>query len=362
MSRTTLAKNGHRSLVIATVVGLAATSALLGPTLAQDVPQRPLVLAYYYPWYEKGDWSRHGYVGTPTLGRYGTDEPTIAEQHIAWAREGGIDAFVVSWWGEVHLTARHLDQGFFRASNLDTIRFAMIYESLGRLDHLDGNTDAVIDFSHPEVAAGFAKDLRHLRETYFGHRSYLHVDGKPVLVLYVTRTFRNFDPRQLAAAEATAGTDVYFIADEPFFGDQQSPETARNGLRDGRPVFDAYTTYNMFENALVKEGETAGAYMRREAKPIVDRWARSTVFYPNVLPSYHDFRGHKTLRGSVDDFRAQIKEATRITNPSSAPDAPRMLFVTSFNEWWEGTTIEPAKEYGHSYLNTLREAVEDSSK
>ncbi|MBT6919076.1 MAG: hypothetical protein HN985_05075, partial [Planctomycetaceae bacterium] len=42
----------------------------------------PNVLAYYYPWYIKGDWSRHDYVGTPELGKYGTDSPAIAQQHI----------------------------------------------------------------------------------------------------------------------------------------------------------------------------------------------------------------------------------------------------------------------------------------
>ena len=44
-----------------------------------------LTLAYYYPWYTRGDWSRHGYVGTPKLGKYGTDDAKIAEQHIRWA-------------------------------------------------------------------------------------------------------------------------------------------------------------------------------------------------------------------------------------------------------------------------------------
>jgi hypothetical protein len=67
------------------------------------------------------------------LGKYGTDDPAVAEQHIRWAKEGGIDALVVSWWGPDDLTARHIDRGFLKAKNLDEIRYAVIYESTGRL-------------------------------------------------------------------------------------------------------------------------------------------------------------------------------------------------------------------------------------
>ena len=328
----------------------------LTPVRAEPKQQRPLVLAYYYPWYVKGNWSRHKYVGTPKLGEYGTNNSVVAEQHIRWARAGGVDAFVVSWWGPDHLAAAHTKEGLLKASNLKSIRFTLIYESLGRLDHLDGTKDSVIDFAQPKVAQQFADDVKHLNKQYFQHTSYLRTGDKPVLVLYVTRTFRNFESRHITQAEKAAGVDLFLIADDPFFGNQNDPKTARHGLRGGRPVFDAYTAYNMFENARVREGETATAYIKREAEPIFQRWARATVFYPNVMPSYHDFRGHKLLAGGVEGFRKQLESALMIKNPRST-NAPRMIFITSFNEWWEGTTIEPAAEYGSSYLETVRKTL-----
>lgn len=336
-------------LVLATILMLPNGSAR-----AEPPPDRPLVLAYYYPWYHKGDWTRHDYVGTPLLGEYGTDDPAIATKHIDWAADGGIDAFVVSWWGPDHLCAQHMATGLLRAKNLKRIRFCMIYESLGRLDKVDGNADAKCDFANETVRKQFVDDLKHLRKHYFNHAQYLKVGDKPVVVLYVTRTFRNFNRTTLDAAEKAAGVDVFVIADEPFFWDQADPTTARHGVdEDGRSVFDAYTPYNLFENQFVRDGESATAYVTRVGGPVYEKWSAKTVIYPKIMPSYKDFRGNKPLAGGVDGFVRQLEVAARMRNPPNRRDAPRMLFITSFNEWWEGTTIEPAKEYGSSYLDAL---------
>jgi hypothetical protein len=58
-----------------------------------------MFLAFYYSWYERDDWSRHGTQGsTPLLGHYGSNKTEVAERHIDMSVRGGIDAWVVSWW------------------------------------------------------------------------------------------------------------------------------------------------------------------------------------------------------------------------------------------------------------------------
>jgi len=311
------------------------------------------VMAYYYPWYIEGDWSRHSYAGTPQLGTYGTDKPATVAKHIDWMADHGIDGVFVSWWGTNDITCTHFESGFLNATNLERTTFAFLYEPLGLLDLEDGKKDSTADFAHPAVAEKFTADLKLLKRRYLDHPRYLRREGKPVLGIYLTRVFKNFTKAHLERVEAAIDTDLYIIADEVFFWDQSSPETARNNAK----LFDAYTAYNMFENAKVKPGESALSYQSREAFPIFRRWAKEAAFIPGIFPSYRDFRGHEPLSGTPADFATLLDAAAAIasTGPGPGSDkAPPMVLLTSFNEWWEGTTIEPAAEYGTAYLEVIR--------
>lgn len=316
---------------------------------------KDLVMAYYYPWYIKGDWTRHKYHATPALGQYGTDDPSVAEKHIESCADARIDALLISWWGKDSLTDKHLNRGFLQAKNIGTIKFAFIYEAFGILDKEDGKADSMVDFAQAGVMKRLTSDFTCLRDEYFKNASYLKISGKPVVVLYVTRQFRNLKAGYIRALEKDLGLELFLIADEAFNGRQADPLTAWNGLTaDGKPIFNAYTAYNMFENKDVREGESALEYMRREAFPVYAKWGTKTVFCPHVMPTYHDFRGNRALKGTPEEFRKMIEEVKKIPSLPVGDGIDRIIMVTSFNEWWEGTTIEPAAEYGHAFLDVIK--------
>lgn len=314
---------------------------------------RLMYLAYYYPWYLDGDWSRHETQDIPLLGYYGTDLPQLAEQHIEWALRGNISSWVVSWGGTDTLSKRHFDQGMLSASNIDKIKFCMFFESKA----LKGT-----GFQNGTAQARLLKDLQEMKKEYFDHPSYLRLNGRPVVAVYITRWRAMFDEyfnkSVLDDLRAAIDEDIFFIGDEPFFGNgNDDPATSHNGLTsDGTTVFDAYTTYNMFENDRVIPNETASDYMLREAMPIFQAWSEETLFFPNVIPMYHDFRGKEPLLGDADDFLRQLYAVACLPRPEwVAKDIPKMVFVTSFNEWWEGTQVEPdeADRYGFDFLDAL---------
>src|SRR5260221_7147903 len=68
--------------------------ATLGPE--PGVTARPLVFAYYYIWYTPTSWNR-AKTDLPTLGAYDSADRTVIAQHMAWAKQAGIDALIVSW-------------------------------------------------------------------------------------------------------------------------------------------------------------------------------------------------------------------------------------------------------------------------
>ena len=316
----------------------------------QYVPN-DLLLAYYYPWYYENDWSLHDYAGTPTLGQYGTDSPKTASQHVAWAADHGIDGFFISWWGKDSLTDKHLKAGLLKADNVERIRFAIYYEAFGVLDPVDGKKDHFVDFTEPAVLKRMIADFEIMKADFFGNPSYLTVDGKPLVGLYVTRQFRNLEASHITELEKAIGVDLYLVADDPFIvGKQRSPDTAVTP-----DVFDAYSPYNMFENANVRGGESALSFVQREVMPVYEAWAKKRVFLSGFLPGYKDFRGHKVLTGNADEFRKIIELMKSLPYKPASKSIDRIFVLTSFNEWWEGTTVEPAKEYGTSYLEVLRE-------
>ena len=319
-----------------------------------------MLLAYYYPWYIRNDWSRHGYQDEPLLGKYGTDEVAVAEQHNEWAFRAGIDAWVVSWNSDSSLRAKHFRKGMLQSNNMHKMKYMMLYESLNAFptrDFLDGTRalDVLI------------ADMKSIRDEHFDNPSYLYINDRPVIGLYVTRTWVNFQPSMVETIKRELKHDVLFIADEPFFGDQATPAKARNGIRNNQPVFETYTAYNMYTDPLIEKGQTAVDYMFRHGLDIYENWSKEVVFFPKVLPQYHDFRpGHLPLVGDAEGLRAQLDKFACLPRPSGYVEGtfPEMIFVTSFNEWWEGSQVEPddSNKYGFTFIDELKKFKDDGKK
>lgn len=321
----------------------------LEPTSPNDI----MIISFYYPWYEESDWCVDDMQGSyPMLGFYGSDDQSIAEKHVDWAVDrGGIDAWAVSWSNRKNPSTEMFVQGMLRARNIDKIKFCMLYETLGALP--------IRDFANGTLAIDrFIADMEYVRNNYFSHPSYLHINNRPVVYVYLARDWGNFTSEMLETVKKRVGQDILFIADIPFYGINRDPHSAVSGIMEGKPIFEAYTSYNMYEARLVQKGESATDYMLRESLPIFERWSNETVFFPHVLPKYHDYRnGHPKLVGDSAGLLKQLETFACLPRPSwYFNEIPNLLFVTTFNEWWEGSAIEPdiEEQYGFSFLDTIK--------
>lgn len=179
------------------------------------------------------------------------------------------------------------------------------------------------------------------------HPLYLRYKGKAVVMMYLIRNVVNAGPylRAVRARLARRGIDLYLIADAVYWetpGELDWPLLAEH--------FQGVTSYNMYHRPNFLPGV---ARQYRGA----DRGAREhgLRFIPHVLPGYDDTRLRGSGRVRLDrrggrfyrDFWALASEFVR-------PDQP-FLMVTSFNEWHEGTELEPSVEYGDGYLAITRE-------
>ena len=80
---------------------------------------------------------------------------------------------------------------------------------------------------------------------------------------------------------------------------------------------------------------------------------------PNVMPGYDDTRLRGAGRTTIDRVGgAFYRDYWRLASEHVRHDQP-FLLITTFNEWHEGTEIEPSTEYGNAFLRQTREMAKE---
>lgn len=312
-------------------------------------PCRPLIGAYYYPWYEPDRWTREPVTHTPRLGWYSSADRDVATQHARWARAAGIDFLLVSWLTATGHEGRNLETAVLPAVDAEGLRFAILYETPLALGLPAGKPiDLAARLPDGTVAGDrFVEHLDHLADRYLSHPRYLRYQTKPVVVIYLVRDMINAAPALARARErlAARGVEPYLIADAVYWAPVETWNWTL--LKDH---FQAVTGYNMYYRpdflaAVEKQFSAADAAAR-------DRGLR---LVPNVMPGYDDTPLRGTDRVTINRRRGDFyRESWRGAERFVDREQP-FLLVTSFNEWHEGTEVEPSTEFGDAYLRLTRE-------
>lgn len=324
-----------------------------------------LVGAHYYVWYPSN--FRQGYLRgvlrpaqVPALGEYDSRSPAVAERHIALAAAHGIDFFTLDWWPNRPKQNEAIDSGFLRAANIDRIRFCMFYESADLGDVRKGS-GIVFDEATKDR---FVSEITTLARRYFRHPSYLRTDGRPVIVLYITREMRGLLPRamrEMRESLAAEGHDPFVIGDEIFWAVTEPDDDPRAEARfsaEPQPsrirLFDGITAYNLYEPARERQrGYGAKSKFVADAVKLYRRYreAGGVPIVPGVMPGFNDRAGrlrenHFAIprrwapEAPEGSFFAESIE--RIAKPL-ADRKLQMVLITSWNEWNEDTAIEPVE-------------------
>jgi hypothetical protein len=335
-----------RCLAIGVAIAISVALTLNSPGHGDEpakVENKPLVGAYYYPWYGvqtealDDQWNnvfrqRLDPPQLPRAGRYRSDDPQVVEEHLLQSRRAGIDFWAVSWWGPDSPTDRVFRQHLLSHPKAEGFRFAALYESTGRLGSMD----------NPSYAS-WLSDLDFLRDRYFDHPNYLRINGRPVLFVYLTRVYFRDRGEEALKEMRAKHADVFLIGDD-VFGEGYRAEWAEQ--------FDAVTAYDVYGQSIGPLGATREAvdFLARnykDARAVAN--SVNTAFAPAVAPGYNDTvirKGHPGRARCFSDvsdsnegevFRAMLSKAAL---PNLDPRCERLLMVTSFNEWFEDTQIE----------------------
>jgi hypothetical protein len=262
-------------------------------------PETPIAAAFFYPWYPS-HWSEAGlYPYTnymPSLGYYDSaDDDTIREQ-ISLARRAHLDAMIVSWFGPAEVTDTTL-QHILSVSDEDdsNMRWAAYYEE-------EGYTDP--------PPAQIAGDLAYLDANVFGSPSYLRVGGIPVLFAYGSGSEDCLMADRWKSAQQLSGIDVFLVL-KVFGGYSQCVNQPDS--------WHQYSPSVYFDSQLPHSASVSPGFWKIGEEPLLDR-----------QPDYFE-------------YAVQWMVATNA----------QFQLVTTWNEWAEGTGVEPSAEYGEEYIDIL---------
>lgn len=313
---------------------------------------RRKVCAFYYPWYGNPfgpsgslfHWSSISAESIassthyPLLGPYDSYDERVVEAHMLMARAAGIDCFIVSWWGpetfEDSALRRILNVGGRVGFNI-----TIYYESYREWRPLTRPRDVI-------------NELAYVVKEYANFSSFLKANGKPVLFIYSVSAHQRGMDFWLTVRQNLEGLvgHVYLIGD----------------LRDQRylNVFDGFHTYIELNLTIMKDVfdfykqqmslGLAGMDLNQAMSLIMlkgNPTIQEKILGFTVIPGYDD----RKIRhpGSYVDRRG---EDTYKSYWNSALEAnPDIILITSWNEWHEGTEIEPSREYGFSYIRLTAE-------
>ena len=332
-----------------------------------------IVAAHYYAWYggsENPHWP-DGVAHRPWIGYYYSGDPKVARQQIDLAVRYGVNVFAVGWTGINSPSEKKFRSGLLKAPNLNRIQFCMVYDSLNRLRG-ERSQPLYFDFNDPAVRQTFISDMVYLARQYFGNPSYFKIQGRPVLKFYLARRFFGEFPSALEEARRqirALGWDPYLVGDSLFYG--------RNDLFV-ISQFDAATAYNVNNDELRRSGITTTGKMADAVGPfywnflyqlrdvMVPGRGIPVDVQPGVIPQFDARKSRETSLALLAQNKAEVVRMFRVARDvlDAKASAPRVVWITSWNEWHEGTAIEPTEtggpkypggNYGYDFLEALSE-------
>ena len=344
-------------------------------------------LAFYLPqfhptpendlWWGRGftEWTnvtkaRPSYVGQyqphlpSDLGFYDLRTPDTLRAQAELAARYGIDGFVVYYYNFGARRVLHRPIEVVRANPDIPFNWCLCWANENWTKHWDGGSREILleqKYDPATLAAIIADAVEQAADP-----RYIRVNGKPLFLLYRPLLLPDCPAfaAMARAAFAAAGFPGLHLAYV------ESMEAVDAGIRPADLGFDAAVEFppqgraapSQDDVEVLKEGWGGARYDYPET--VLNFLKRDTVAYPRypaIFPSW-DNTARQPLRGNIFDgispeaFRVYAEEKLEEVRKFHMA-GERLLFVNAWNEWAEGTHLEPDIAYGHRWLEALRDAL-----
>ena len=362
------------------------------------------VAAFYWPAYHpdprfrdinvfpdgKGEWEAiykakpkfagHEVPKVPLWGYQDETDPVVMEEKISAAVTHGINVMIFDWYwyDNKPFLEDALDKGFLKARNCNAMRFSLMWANHDHSSYLDpSDPDKSKIYWYGGVDRKiFEGMVDHIIRDYFKQPNYYKINGEPVFSIYELSTFI----KGIGGAEKAKAALDYFREKTKAAGFPDLhlqailwgniPSTLKDVPGDPIQTQSATLEYFGFKSMTNYQWchfvRPSGDY-RAWGEKAMEKWAEwDTTFKipycPHVSigwdsnPRFPDKLQDLIVNNKPEYFKIFLEKAKEYIDKH--PNQPRLITINAWNEWAEGSYLEPDVTHGMSYLEAVKEVFD----
>lgn len=321
---------------------------------------------YYYPgWKDNAEQARaqpweviKSYPERePFLGWYEEGSTDIAEQHVKWMSSYGIDFVIYDWYWKKNNQTRlsHALDAYLALKEKHGVKFSILWANHSEVPENYEQFDSMVDF--------WIKNL-------ITDENFLKIDGRPAVFVFspetLDRNARKFGSSgKILIERANAIARKWGFPGFFLIGSGNALVGQINNIhRDGYDAISAYNYHRGFS------GKVDNRPLSRSYTELVDgyeeswKWILENSKIPYIVPltSGWDKRPwqksgvvdeHDKSYGNPSDFESHLKKS-KMYMDAHPQKTIKMTVICCWNEFGEGSYIEPTKKDGFDYLDRVK--------
>ena len=328
-------------------------------------------------WEAVPKWKGHNQPLVPLWGYENEADPKVVEKKIDAAVSHGVNVFIYDWYwyGGRPFLEDALDKGFLGAANNGKMKFFIMYAN-HHVSRLWDNKAADKEWDKPIWRAWvgadeFRKISRRWIEMYFSRPNYYRIGGKPVLMIYEAVTFL----RGVGGMDKAAKALATFRKDceEAGLGGVHIMACDYNLPKEVVAILgiDSATIYNFVQWVSAKGNPDYAEWTQRGAKRfdaakkelgLKAYFAHASVGWDTNPRFPADVVMPTVMNSTPAKFEAALKRAKDWSDANTPKGYPKLITVNSWNEWTEGSYLEPDAKLGFGYLDAVKNVFGTTDK